>query len=131
MDRQKTLCLQCSEELQGRSDKKFCNVQCKSGYNNMARSDDEKNIQYINKAIRRNRTILKQLSPIGKNSVRKELMQELGFSFQYFSSIFKNQAGDIYYLCYDYGFHPFTQKGVERALIIQKQEYMKEPNLWK
>ena len=58
MDRQKTLCLQCSEELQGRSDKKFCNVQCKSGYNNMARSDDEKNIQYINKAIRRNRTIL-------------------------------------------------------------------------
>ena len=68
---------------------------------------------------------------MAKGKKYKELMQELGFSFHYFSSIFKNQAGDIYYLCYDYGFHPFTQKGVERALIIQKQEYMKEPNLWK
>lgn len=131
MDRQKTLCLQCSEELQGRSDKKFCNVQCKSGYNNMARSDDEKNIQYINKAIRRNRTILKQLSPIGKNTVRKELMVELGFNFKYFTSIFKTPNGDVCYLCYDYGFHPIKQNDIERALIIQTQKYMdKTTNLW-
>ena len=97
----------------------------------MARSDDEKNIQYINKAIRRNRTILKQLSPIGKNTVRKELMVELGFNFKYFTSIFKTPNGDVYYLCYDYGFHPIKQNDIERALIIQTQKYMdKTTNLW-
>ncbi len=131
MEIQKRLCQNCGDQMTGRIDKKFCTIQCKSVFNNRARSDEEQNMQTTNRLLRRNRTILKQLSPIGKNTVRKELMQELGFSFHYFSSIFKNQAGDIYYLCYDYGFHPFTQKGVERALIIQKQEYMKEPNLWK
>ena len=38
MDRQKTLCLQCSEELQGRSDKKFCNY----GFHPIKQNDIER-----------------------------------------------------------------------------------------
>ncbi len=30
------ICLYCKETLKGRSDKKFCNVQCKSDYHNHA-----------------------------------------------------------------------------------------------
>jgi len=118
------LCLRCGEKLVGRSDKRFCSTQCKSEYNNLRKSEKEREILNTNKILRKNRTILKKLSPTGKTTVRKEVLEELGFDFQYFTTYFTTQNGQYYYFSYDYGFSPIIQTGIKRALIVTHQNYM-------
>ncbi|MFT6442270.1 MAG: hypothetical protein ACJASM_001814 [Salibacteraceae bacterium] len=84
----------------------------------------------INTIIRKNRRILKTLSPQGKAIVRKDIAQQLGFDFNQFSSLYSSKQG-VYYLCYDYGFRPLLDNGKEKIQIIQIQDYMKEFNPWK
>jgi len=50
------LCLACNEPLMGRSDKKFCDDQCRNDYNNKLNSDE-------NNFMRKNRKILKAICP--------------------------------------------------------------------
>ncbi len=66
----------CKETLKGRSDKKFCNAQCKSAYHNQAESTSEAFIRSVNKQLR-------IACPQGKATVR-----------------------NLYYFCYDYGYTP-------------------------
>ncbi|SNT37098.1 hypothetical protein SAMN05421640_3611 [Ekhidna lutea] len=126
-------CLQCGNPLVGRADKKFCDAYCRNSYNNQHKAAEEQYIMMVNSQIRRNRRILKDLCPEGKSTVRKEVLDRLGYDYRYFSSIFKSQFGP-YYLVYDYGFSPMTDdRGIKKAIIIQRQDYMDEPsfNIWK
>ena len=134
---QQHTCLQCSKTLAGRLDKKFCDDYCRNTYNNQNKRADQQYIQEVNKIIRKNRRILKSLCPIGKATVRKDVLDSLGFDYRYHSEIFKHKKG-TYYLCYDYAFMPvneyntFTNETVQKALIVQKQSYFNdyEPDLW-
>lgn len=116
-------CGECGKNLTGRSDKKFCDAYCRNRYNNQHKSEDEQYIQLVNTRIRKNRKILKALSPEGKATVRKEVLDQMGFDYRYFSGIFKSKL--VYYLVYDYAFAPIhDSKGVEKAVIVQRQDYM-------
>jgi hypothetical protein len=70
------------------------------------------------------------LCPDGKATVRKESLVDMGFSFQYFSSIYK-EGKLTYYFSYEYGFAAIEQRSrtegvkVSKVLIIQSSEYMK------
>ncbi len=97
-------CLHCSKPLVGRSDKKFCNDQCRSSYNNTHKKDVEKLILTVNQILRKNRTILKSLNPSGKAVVNREFLEERDFDFNYYTSIHKTKVGDLYYYCYDMGY---------------------------
>jgi len=127
---EKIFCLYCEKEIKGRIDKKFCDSYCRNTYNNRTKNTDEKNIALINKIIRKNRRILKILCPIGKAIVRKEVMDAMGFNYDHFSGFFNTKKG-LYYINYDYGFSPMVEKGVEKAIIIQKQDYMSNYSPWK
>ncbi|WP_420577992.1 hypothetical protein [Ekhidna sp.] len=126
-------CLKCGKTLVGRTDKKFCDAYCRNSYNNQHKAVEEQYIQKVNSRIRKNRRILRDLCPQGKATVRKEVLNQLGYDYRYFSSIFKSKSG-IYYLAYDYGFSPvIDDRGIEKALIIQRQDYMDRLTLtiWK
>ena len=123
-------CLKCSKTLSGRADKKFCDSFCRNSFNNAFSSQEEVFIKNVNASIRKNRRILKTLSPQGKAIVRKDIAQQLGFDFNQFSSLYSFKQG-VYYLCYDYGFRPLLDNGKEKIQIIQIQDYMKEFNPWK
>ncbi len=116
------ICLECGKSLSGRSDKRFCDAYCRNTYNNRRKSDDELHIQSINRQIRRNRRILKTLCPDGKATIRRDVLEKMGFDYRYFSGIY--EAKLKYYLSYDYGFAAIMDNGKEKALIIQKQNYM-------
>lgn len=128
-------CLQCAKSLQGRIDKKFCDHYCRNAYNNKVKRQDEQLIQKTNKAIRRNRRILKTLCPIGKATVRKTVLVDMGYDFRFFSSIYKTHNNQVYYISYDYAFSPIkqtdreTRQPVDKALIVQKQSYFDELTL--
>ena len=123
-------CLYCGKELKGRLDKKFCDAYCRNTYNNETKRPHEQFIREVNMITRRNRRILRHLCPQGKAVVRKEVLDQLKYDYRFFSGIHRTRSA-IYYLCYDYGFAPFVENGVERATIIQRQEYMDKTNPWK
>ena len=125
-------CQECSKTLQGRLDKRFCDAYCRNAFNNKLKRTDEKYILDINRLLRKNRRILKTLSPLGKSTVRKEVLDAMGYDFTIFSSMYRSPQGLIYYLCYDFGFSPIIdKKKIDRALIINRQVYMKDWQPWK
>ena len=115
----------------GRSDKMYCSDQCRFQENNKKKQASEWPILALNKALRKNRTILRTLCPAGRSVVRKEVLDALGYDVNVFSSIFVNSKKQIYYLCHDYGFTPILEKGVEKAVIITRQAYMYNWNPWR
>lgn len=128
MENQK--CMFCEKPLTGRWDKKFCDAQCRSNYHNQFKRKNERVIAAVNRQIRKNRAILLKLCPDGKATVRKERLLDMGFSFQYFSSVHK-EGDATYYFSYEYGYAPIMQRShadgtmVAKVLIIQCQDHMK------
>ncbi|MCH7785106.1 MAG: hypothetical protein IIB06_06770 [Bacteroidetes bacterium] len=116
-------CLSCNKELLGRTDKKFCDTQCRSTHHNKNRPFHEITIQKANSGLRRNRTLLAHFCPSGKSTVRKDVLVELDYRFELFTYLFPFKKG-TYYFCYDYGFLPIEEKGIKKMLIVQKQDYM-------
>ena len=99
------LCLQCGQAFRGRLDKKFCDDQCRSNFNNQRNSDVSSTMRNINYLLRKNRRILAALLPqSGKTKINKDKLLEIGFDFRYFTHYHKNQKGRIYKACYDYGY---------------------------
>lgn len=118
------VCIYCGKPLLGRLDQRFCDAQCRNSHHNQTRKPDEQYMTGVNMNIRRNRRILHDLCPEGKATVRREILDALGYDYKYFSGIYKSSKL-IYYICYDHGFAAVTDEtGVERALIIRKQNYM-------
>jgi hypothetical protein len=116
-------CLQCGQKFAGRSDKRFCGDQCRAAYNNSHRADSEKVIVQVNKVLRKNRTILRTLNPVGMTIVRKEFLTERGFNFRYFTNLYKTKEGNEYWFCYDVGYMHLDEHKVR---IVDYQKYMKE-----
>ena len=125
-------CPECGKLLRGLLDKKFCDAYCRNTFNNKFKREDEQYIKDINRILRKNRRILKTLCPQGKASVRKDVLEVLGYDFRYHSATYRSPKL-LYYICYDYGFSPISDNGKEKAMIIQKQNYMDEYRLdpWK
>ncbi|MCC7050906.1 MAG: hypothetical protein IT239_03905 [Bacteroidia bacterium] len=103
---EKKKCLECSEPIIGRIDKKFCNDLCRNAYNNRLNSDSTNLVRNINNILRRNRRIIEELAPDNKAKVHKDKLIAKGFDFRYFTHLLKTQKGSVYYFCYEYGYLP-------------------------
>lgn len=115
-------CLSCKDPLKGRSDKRFCSDQCRANFNNQNRAESEKVIQQVNQVLRKNRTILKILNPVGMSIIRREFLEERNFNFKYFTSLFKTNDGHEYWFCYDMGYMFLDNNKIR---IVEHQKYMK------
>lgn len=83
---------------------------------------------YVNQMIRPSAVregVLKFVS-----SVRRDILEIMGYDFNRFSSIFVTKSRSVYYLCYDYAFTPILNGKTEKALIVQHQDYMKRWDPW-
>lgn len=119
---EKRQCLECSEELKGRKDQKFCSDYCRNSYNNKQNEESNKHVRKINSILRKNRKILERLNPKGKTTVDELTLAEAGFNFHYFTNIYTTQKGTRYFFVYDYGYLPIENK---QYVLVQKQEYVK------
>ena len=116
-------CKSCGEPLVGRSDKKFCDDQCRNTFNSKIKRENEEFMLSINKHLRINRKILKQLNPEGKTTIRKEYLSQLGFNFRYFTHTYKSKGGNVYKFCYEYGYFEID---ADKVLIINWQPFMEK-----
>lgn len=111
-------CLDCGETIRGRADKKFCNDQCRSNFNNQLNSDSHNLVRNINNILRRNRRILQQLNPTGKTKTSRKKLNTLGFNFDYFTGIYQAKNGNTYNFCYDYGYLILDE---DEVLIVKRE----------
>lgn len=116
-------CQACGRELIGRIDKKFCDTQCRADFHNQNRSYGELYISGVQRIIRQNRKILKTLCPEGKATLRKEVLDQMGYDFRHFSGIYKT-SHNVYYLVYDYAFSPIWERDRKKVLVVSRQDYM-------
>lgn len=123
-------CPTCDQIIVGRSDKKYCSDQCRSIANKSIRASAESIILSTNKILRKNRTILKTLCPVGKAVVRKEVLDAMHYDVNVFSSTYRTRKNQVYYFCYDYGFTPIKEAEVQKALVVTRQEYGVPLNPW-
>ena len=124
-------CPVCGDAIIGRSDKKYCSTDCRFIANNKLKHQSESLLLSTNQALRKNRSIMKTLSPEGGTIVRKTILVKMGFDFRYFTSIFITERRQVYYLSYDFAFTPTYHNGKEKVLIVRVQPYMTAPDPWK
>lgn len=56
-------CLDCQALLKGRADKKFCDDQCRSNYNNRLKTVNNQFLNAVNKILKKNRDVLEAQTP--------------------------------------------------------------------
>ena len=98
------VCLECSEKIVGREDKKFCSDGCRNAYNNKINKDSTNYMRNINNKLRKNYRILSDLNAEGKSKTTKTKLLSKGFDFDFFTNILNTGTGNTYFFVYDQGY---------------------------
>lgn len=118
-------CLACEKPLSGRSDKRFCDLHCKSTYH--YKRGLERAPRFYNQVdnqLKTNRRLLKHYNRAGKAIIRASVIKAEGFNPNFFTHYWKNKKGDVYLFVYEYGFFKKSDNDIEKYVLIQWQEYM-------
>jgi len=97
-------CLECGEDIKGRSDKKFCCDYCRNAYNNKVNTNSKNLLRNTNNRLRKNFKILNELNVAGKTKITKSKLLDKNFDFRLFTSIYTTKAGNVYYYVYNQGY---------------------------
>lgn len=118
-------CLFCEDPLEGRVDKLFCTPNCKSSFHYQKSKEKEASMyNLIDQQLKKNRRLLKNYNKAGKSMIRKETLFKAGFNPKYFTHYWKNEKGNVYLFCYEFGFMEKVENGKPKYLLIQWQDYM-------
>lgn len=113
------LCLECGEPLRGRADQKFCNDMCRNAYNNKKQGRTTKYMRKINRILKTNHSILKDLNTDDKTTVYSKKLQKQNFNFNYYTHTYTTRNGSVYHFCYDQG---YLKLGNNRYLLVKKED---------
>src|SRR4051794_13864693 len=107
-DIQLRFCLVCNKQVRGRTDKKFCDDNCRNNYNNQLKASSKNFSRNINNILSKNRRILESVlsQQLAMARVKKDELIDKGFLFKYLTHIYTNKNGSIYFFCYDHGYLP-------------------------
>jgi predicted nucleic acid-binding Zn ribbon protein len=97
-------CLECTEKIVGREDKKFCSDGCRNAYNNKINKDSTNFMRNVNNKLRKNYRILSELNADSKSKTTKTKLMSKGFDFEFFTSVYVTKTANTYYFLYDQGY---------------------------
>jgi hypothetical protein len=118
-------CLYCGKTLVGRTDKKYCDLHCKSAYQyKKSKEQPERFYNKVDNQLRLNRKLLKEYNKAGKSIIRSELLLDAGFNPNFFTHFWKNQKREVYLFVYEYGFLRKKENGREKYILVIWQDYM-------
>ncbi|MCG6189276.1 hypothetical protein [Maribellus maritimus] len=112
-------CFECGEPLRGRADQKFCNDLCRNAYNNKKLGKSSKYIRKINRILRTNHSILKDLNTENKTTIPSKKLEKENFNFNYHTHYYKTRNGKVYFFCYDQG---YLKLDSNRYLLVKKED---------
>jgi hypothetical protein len=115
------LCLQCQKPLRGRTDKKFCDDNCRNVFNNTIKAVPYNLVRNVNNQLAKNRRLLEEVIPAGEEmgKTTRDKMISKGFSFKYLTHTYTNKKGNVYFFCYDYGYLPLEG---DWLLVVHRKE---------
>ena len=111
-------CLECSEKIVGREDKKFCSDSCRNAYNNKINKDSTNFMRNVNNKLRKNYRILSDLNTEGKSKATRDKMLNKGFDFDFFTNILQTKTGNTYYFLYDQGYRSLDN---DYFMLVKKE----------
>jgi len=111
-------CLECSEKIVGREDKKFCSDSCRNAYNNKINKDSTNFMRNVNNKLRKNYRILSELNTEGKSKATRDKMINKGFDFDFFTNILQTKTGNTYYFLYDQGYRSLDN---DYFMLVKKE----------
>lgn len=112
-------CLECGDEIHGRSDKKFCSDGCRNAFNNKNNRDTNNLMRNINNKLRKNHRILSEQNYIeGKAKTTKNKLTSEGFNFDYFTNLRIYKNGAEYRFVYDIGYKYLEDDWI---LLVRKE----------
>ncbi|KAF2507441.1 hypothetical protein [Flavobacterium foetidum] len=111
-------CLECSEKIVGREDKKFCSDNCRNAYNNKINKDSTNFMRNVNNKLRKNYRILAELNTDGKSKTTRDKLLSKGFDFEYFTNILQTKTGNTYYFLYDQGYRSLDN---DYFMLVKKE----------
>lgn len=118
-------CLACEKQLEGRTDKKFCDVYCKSAYHyKMLRQGSGNFYTKVDKQLKKNRKLLKNYNKAGKATIRAQTLIDQGFDPNFFTHYWKNKSGNVYLFVYEFGFLTKMENGRKKFVLVTWQPYM-------
>ncbi|KFF07540.1 hypothetical protein [Flavobacterium reichenbachii] len=111
-------CLECSEKIVGREDKKFCSDSCRNAFNNKINKDSTNFMRNVNNKLRKNYRILSELNTEGKSKATRDKMVNKGFDFEFFTNILQTKTGNTYYFLYDQGYRSLDN---DYYMLVKKE----------
>jgi hypothetical protein len=113
-------CRICKKKIVGRSDKKFCSVQCKNYYHSNLRRVTIKAVEQIDTILHRNRSILLEIMGKYNNQLKvgRIILDQKKFNFKYHTHSNTNSAGKVYHFVYDFAWMTFSD---DEVLIVRKK----------
>jgi len=119
-------CKYCKKPiLSGRSDKLFCDVNCKNSYHHQLRKKTNIVAIYIDEILHRNRSILYEL--MGDRSrqlkIAKLTLAKKKFQFDYHTHITVNSRGKTYHNIYDFAWMSFSDDEILIVRNIKKYRH--------
>jgi len=115
----KKTCQQCGQEMQGRTDKKFCSTDCKNRYHIDNRRNTRDAVAEIDGYLHRNREILVTLMGSStKVEIDRLVLSRTGFRYDYHTGTYLNKKGKMYRLVYDYAWMDFSD---QKVMIVRKK----------
>lgn len=97
-------CLECGSSIKGRSDKRYCDDQCRNAYNNRRNRDQNNYVRRVNAILRKNRSILEDVTPGGRNIISRRTLIDRGFDFRFFTHESGREGMRNYRFVYDLGY---------------------------
>jgi hypothetical protein len=113
---EKRCCIFCGRELTGRSDKKFCDDNCRNNHSYKQNKYNNDVINKINKSLLYNRNILKSITKSRRKIVKKQILVNNKFNFDMMTGVRRTQKQQEYKLVYDYAYRYINDEDV---LIIK------------
>ncbi|MEN9640291.1 MAG: hypothetical protein RLZZ262_2160 [Bacteroidota bacterium] len=94
-------CLQCKSPIHGRSDKKFCNDSCRSGFNNIKYADYNSHVKKVNQRLKNNYKVLQLLlKDEHARWVSEAALVAAGFQFQFYTHVHLHPDGALFKMVY-------------------------------
>jgi hypothetical protein len=110
-------CRYCGKPVRGRSDKLYCDVNCKNAFHNLTHQQDRRDVLQIDRILKHNRKILKDVlgDRLKAQVPRAELIQQ-GLQFEFHTHQQKHSRNRSVTCCYEFG---YVCLGEKKMLIVR------------
>lgn len=111
IEENKKHCKECGAVLTGRTDKKFCDSNCRSLFHNRANRKETERMRQVERVMRRNRYFLDRKAQNGRKFIPVVELFDSGFDLKYFTHFHEDQEGRVWRMVYDIPYL-LTKKGI-------------------